>query len=73
LTARSNNSIPSLGITTRVVALETLDDLQGGGDAMGEGDAALADMIAAALAVGEDMLNWLGLIHTYRFDAIAAN
>jgi len=67
LTARSNNSIPSLGITARTIL--NLDDLLEGGDAgegrsSGGGGAALvAEMIAAALAVGEDMLNWLELIH----------
>ena len=44
-----------------------LDYLWGGDagrvDRWVEGGAALADTIAAALAVGEDMLNWLGLMH----------
>ena len=65
LTARSNNSIPSLGISARMMV--NLDDLQGGvagrDDLRVERGAVLADTIAAALVVGEDMLNWLGLIH----------
>ena len=60
--ARSNNSIPSLGMTVRL-SVENLDDLQGGEDArradlLERRDAALSvDTIDTALAVGEDMLN----------------
>ena len=64
LAARSNNSISSLGISARTML--NLDDLRGGVagrvDRRVERGAALADTIAAALAVGKGMLNWLGLI-----------
>ena len=58
LTTRLNNSFPALGIGARMTgAGRFLDDRRGGGRGREERGAFLADKIAAAAAVGEDMID----------------
>ena len=58
LTTRSNNSIPALGIAARMTGGGwNLNDRRRGETGREERGAFLADKIAAAAAVGEDMID----------------